>query len=297
MKKFKGFLFLAVIWSGLGSIFAQTPVIHAHRGGAGEYPENTIEAMIHAVSAGVRVLELDVHISADSMVVVSHDPYFHPSKVTWANGKRLPKGSQMRHILFNMSYAQMGSYDIGSLKQSIYPNRVNMFCQIPLLSDLISNVEAYTQRNGIAPVSYNIEIKSLPLKDNRLSPSYETFTRLVMDVLLPRQLGSRLIIQCFDTRTLNLLHSWYPNLKLSYLVDNTRTSLNDLLKNLEFTPAIFSPNYKMVTRNLVEEAHSQGIEVIPWTVDHRSDVITLRNMGVDAIITNYPTQALRWISE
>ncbi len=301
MRSIRTFYYVTLIlylgFLNQSTVHAQVPQVHAHRGGAGEYPENTIEAMLHAVSQGVRVLELDVHITADSLVVVSHDPFIHPSKALRPDGTRIACGTALRQVLFQMSYDKISTYDIGSLAQAKYPQRVNINCRIPLLSDLISNVEVYTKKHQLAAVTYNIEIKSHPFKDNRWSPDYQTFVRLVMDVLRPRNLGSRLIIQSFDTRVLNYLHANYPNLQLSYLVKSRWASLDKLLGKLYFTPSIISPHYKMVNQGFVNQAHSLGMKVVPWTVDRKAEVIRLRDCAVDGIITNYPSQVLDWVEE
>ena len=278
--------------------FAQNPtrpLIHAHRGGAAEYPENTIEAMLHAASIGVPVLELDVHVSADSLVVVSHDPYMSPKKALRPSGKKVLRGTQFRHILFNMPYSKIATYDVGSLPNKDYPNRVNIPCKMPLLGELIREVEEFTRINQIAPITNNIEIKSHAMKDNRMTPQYDTFIQLVMEVLAPYYLGNRLIIQSFDERTLNYLHAAYPDLQLSYLIEGRRYPIKDMSEKLQFTPTILSPHYQLVNPDLVEQCHRRGIQIVPWTVDHRPDILFLWDMGVDGIITNCPKQALEWI--
>lgn len=281
-----------------GTSFGQDvhiPLIHAHRGGAAEYPENTIEAMLHAVSVGVPVLELDVHISGDSLVVVSHDPYMSPQKAIRPDGKKVMRGTQLRHVLFNMPYSKIARYDIGSLPNKAYPDRVNLPCRVPLLAHLIDEVEEFVRINELPPISYNIEIKSHPMKDRRFTPEYDTFINLVMEVLIPKKLGTRLIIQSFDERTLNYLHVAYPDLQLSYLIKNSRYPIKDMFDKLQFMPSILSPHYSLVNQDLINQCHKRGIQIIPWTVDHRPDILFLARMGVDGIITNCPTQALEWL--
>lgn len=270
-------------------------VIFAHRGGSAEYPENTIPAMLNAVSNGVYALELDVHITADYKVVVWHDPYLDSRKVLNADGTKLGRGSKMRNLIYKMSYEKLSKYDVGSLEVKKYKDRVNKKMHISLLSDLIDAVEAYTIKNGLPDVTYNIEIKSHPLADNRLTPTYDLYADLVMQVLYKRRLGDRLIIQSFDVRTLNYLNIKYPDLKLSYLIKSAKYPLKEVRKHLYFTPAILSPNYELVNPQLISECREMGIQVIPWTVNRREDVLFLSKMGVAGIITDYPSDALKWL--
>ena len=67
-----------------------------------------------------------------------------------------------------------------------------------------------------------------------------------------------------------------------------KRSVDQQLKALGFTPAIYSPHYSVVTPNLVKECHSRGMKLIPWTVNEKEKIDALRKMGVDGIITDYP---------
>lgn len=292
---YKAFALLFVIIINKAVVNGQGFEIHAHRGGAALYPENTIEAMLHAVSIGVRTIELDLHISSDNQVIVSHDFYMNSNKVLTPEGKKIGSLKQFYLRLFSMPYKEIKTYDVGSLPQSQYPKRKNCKAYIPLLSELIDQVEAYTVRNGIEPVTYNIEIKSHRFKDGKLTPHYTDFVELVMAVLLPYRLDERLIIQSFDVRTLNYLHEKYPAIQLSYLFKGKKRSVASQLKRLGFTPNYYSPHFKLVDQGLVDEAHKKGMLVVPWTVDDQNEAIRLQGLGVDGIITNYPDRMKEWV--
>lgn len=269
--------------------------LHAHRGGSAHYPENSIEAMLYSASIGIPVLELDVHMTGDNKVVVSHDPFLNPKKVVLNNGEQLIGGSQLRYIIYHMAYGNILKYDIGSLPVKEFPNRINLPASMPLLSQLIDEVEQFTQINGLPPVTYNIEIKSHRLKDNRMSPPYKTYTNQVMKVISSKHIDNRIIIQSFDPRTLNYLNRAYPNIKLSYLLSSSKYPLKTLYKKLDFTPAYFSPSYKLVTPGLINDCHKAGMKIVPWTVNHREDIQYLYRIGVDGIITDYPKLAQEWL--
>lgn len=271
------------------------PVVHAHRGGAALYPENTIPAMIHAVDLGVPVLELDLHVTLDSQIVVSHDAFFNSIKALTPQGDTIPKDQMKNYKLYSMSYDSICKYDVGSRMNPSFPLRKNMKCVVPLVSTLIDSVETYVKQNGKAAVSYNIEIKSDPAKDGIFSPDYRTFTDLCMKVLLSKDLGDRLLVQCFDVRTLNYLHQKYPSVRLSYLVEDHVASFDEQLARLNFTPQVYSPEHDILTEEVVRKAHAKGIEVAPWTVDDQKEILRLKKLGVDAIITNQPDSVMLWL--
>lgn len=271
------------------------PVVHAHRGGAALYPENTVLAMTHAAAIGVPVLELDLHVTKDSMVVVSHDAFLNHVKALTPEGKPIPTDKERDYKIYAMTYDSLRRYDVGSLPNPAYPGRKNVKCCVPLVADLIDSIESLTKSNGIAPVGYNIEIKSDPSKDGIFSPDYRTFADLCMKVLLDKKLGDRLLVQCFDVRTLNYVHEKYPSVRLSYLVEDKNATFEELMSRLNFVPQVFSPESDMLTEEVAEKAHVQGMEIAPWTVDDKQEVERLKKLGVDAIITNRPDSVMRWL--
>lgn len=272
------------------------PVVHAHRGGAALYPENTVLAMTHAATIGVPVLELDLHVTKDSMVVVSHDAFLNSVKALTPEGDTIPVGKDKEdYRIYSMPYDSLRRYDVGSRPNPAYPRRKNVKCCVPLVTDLIDSVELLTKSNGIAPVGYNIEIKSDPSKDGIYSPDYKTFADLCMKVLLSKKLGDRLLVQCFDVRTLNYLHEKYPSVRLSYLVEDKNATFEELMSRLNFIPQVYSPESDMLTKEVMEKARAKGMEVAPWTVDDKTEAERLKKLGVDAIITNQPDSMMVWL--
>ena len=273
------------------------PIVHAHRGGAALYPENTIPAMLHAVEIGVPMLELDLHVTRDSQVVVSHDAYMNSIKALKPNGDDIPVDSARMYSIYSMTYDSLKRYDVGSRPNPAFPNRKNLKCSVPLVSDLIDRVERCTHIKGLRPVGYNIEIKSWPDKDGIYSPDYRTFADLCMKVLLSKNLGDRLLLQCFDPRTLNYVHEKYPNVRLSYLVEDMTVDFEELMKRINFVPQVISPNHAMVDSAFMEKSRKLGMEVAPWTVDEKDEIMRLRTLGVDAIITNQPDCVMNWLKD
>ena len=110
-----------------------------------------------------------------------------------------------------------------------------------------------------------------------------------MEVLLQKGITNRVIIQSFDVRTLQIVHQNYPDVKTSLLVEEGDTkSFQEQLRLLQFTPAVYSPYYKLVNTELLEQCKAMGVQVIPWTVNDLKTIQQLKALGVDGIISDYP---------
>ncbi len=266
--------------------------VQAHRGGAGHMPENTIEAMKHALDMGVNTLELDLHVSADGQVVVSHDPYFHHRYATRPDGTPV-KPEDPKEYIYRMPYSEVAKYDVGSRPNQVWPEQANIKTVKPLAGDLIDFVENYTKEMGYSPVRYNIEIKSVKgVGEGQNWPTYDEFATICCKFLNSKYLDDRLVVQSFDVRALNYIHEKYPELILSYLVDTDIPEFEDYMKLLKFTPQWLSPHYSIVDEELVKTCREKGIKLVPWTVDRPEDIKRMIDLGVDAIISNYPDRVL-----
>jgi len=261
--------------------------LEAHRGGRGLMPENSIQAMIAAVDMGVTTLELDLGISKDGAVVVSHDSYMAADFMLKPDGSEITKDEEKKLLLYGMDYATIRSYDGGTKPHAQFPDQKKFKTYKPLFTELIDSVENYIKSHHLKPVNYNVEIKSSANGDGTAHPVPNVFVKKVMDIVLAKRLSKRLIIQSFDVRPLQVLHRDYPQQKLSFLVANKNTYA-DNIKNLGFTPDAYSPYYLMVTKDMVDVAHQQKVTVIPWTVNSIADIKKMEAMGVDGIISDYP---------
>lgn len=258
-----------------------------HRGCRGLMPENTIPAMKKALDLGVQTLELDVVISKDRQVVVSHEPYMSADIATRPDGTPVTKADEKSVNLYQLTYDEIRKFDVGRKPHPQFAQQQKMAAYKPLLAELIDSVEVYAKAKGMPQPRYNIEIKSSPQTDGTYHPAPAEFVKLVMDVIQPRKLGGRFNIQSFDVRPLQLLHKQYPDVPLAYLTANLKT-LAENLATLGFKPAIYSPYYKTVTAETVKACHEQSLKIIPWTVNTKPEIDALVKLGVDGIITDYP---------
>lgn len=266
--------------------------VQAHRGGAGLWPENTLTSMTNAVLMGVNTLELDLQVSKDGQIVVSHDAYFHPRYATRPDGTEV-KADDPKEYLYTMPYDSIAKYDVGKRASVVWPGKEQSPAVKPLASELIDSVETLVSDYKLSPMRYNIEIKCKKGKDEGANwPEYHEFVDKCMELLLSKDLGDRLVVQCFDVRALNYMHEKYPQVKLSYLISKKDTDWDTYMGKLEFTPDWLSPEYTTVDKNMVDKCHKAGIKLVPWTVDDKSEIKRMIDLKVDAIISNYPDRVL-----
>jgi glycerophosphoryl diester phosphodiesterase len=263
--------------------------IQGHRGCRGLMPENTIPAMLKAVDLSVNTLEMDVVITKDDKVVVSHEPWFETEITTKPDGSFINAGEAMQYNIYQMNYEEVMKYDVGMKPHPRFPQQQKMKVVKPLLSDLIDSVEAYLAKKNLPKVKYNIEIKSLPAGDNKFHPVPSEFAELLMAVIKEKKIEERVIIQSFDFRSLKYIHEKYPSIKSSMLIeDSDENDFDGQLNKLGYTPEYYSPNQTLVDDKLVKQCHDKGIKIIPWTVNDKKQIKKLQKLGVDGIITDYP---------
>ncbi|HEX8333385.1 MAG TPA: glycerophosphodiester phosphodiesterase [Segetibacter sp.] len=261
--------------------------LQGHRGARGLMPENTIPAMKVAIDHGVTTVELDVVISKDNKVVVSHDPYFNELITTTPEGKHLTKKEAEELVLYQMMYDEIKKYDVGLKPHPNFPKQQKIKVHKPLLSELIDSVEDYAKSKGKS-IRYNIEIKSKKSGDGVNHPAPENFSELVLAVIKGKNILNRTTIQSFDIRPLQYIHKAHPVVTLSYLVEKTTQSIEDQFAALGFQPQTYSPNYAILTKEAVAYCHQRKIKVLPWTVNNLSEMNKLIELGVDGIISDYP---------
>ncbi len=262
--------------------------IQGHRGCRGLLPENTIPGFLKALEENVDTLELDVVISGDRKVVVSHDPFFDPA-ISAAPDGSIPADTN----LYLMDYEEIRRFDVGSRGNPAFPGQIPAPAYKPLLSEVFESVKTHGIKKD---VRYNIEIKSLETAYHISQPDPGAFSDLVAEVIKPVT-PSLISIQSFD---FNVLRIWkqriadrqYPAVQLAVLIEpEDNNDITDNLQNLGFQPDIWSPHYSQVTPERVQMLHDKGIRLIPWTVNDRKMMETMKSLGCDGLITDYPDRA------
>ena len=263
--------------------------VQGHRGCRGLMPENTIPAMLKALDLGVNTLEIDVVITKDNKVLVSHEPWFEADITTKPDGSFIKPGEAMQHNIFQMNYEEVAKYDVGMKPHPRFPQQQKIKAIKPLLADLFDSVaESMKLRRRPFP-NFNIETKCLPAGDGRFHPKPEEFVELLMAVIKEKELEERVIIQSFDFRTLKYLHEKYPSIKTAMLIeDSDEYDFDGQLNKLGYTPEVYSPNHTLVDDKLVKQCHDKGMKIVPWTVNDPKRFKKLKKLGIDGVITDYP---------
>ncbi len=260
-----------------------------HRGCRGLMPENTIPAMLHAIDLGVTTLEMDIVFTKDSVAILSHEPFFNHEITTKQDGSFIAEKDERQYNIYQMSFAETQLFDVGLKPHPRFPQQKKMAANKPSLANLIDSVEQYISRKKLTNIFYNIETKTQPLTDNIYHPAPAVFVDRLMKVLNEKGVANRVIIQSFDFRTLQYLHQKYPAMQTAMLIeDYDKRGLEAQLTALGFVPTIYSPAEQLVNEELVKKCHQQHISIIPWTVNDAKKIATLKAMGVDGIISDYP---------
>lgn len=267
--------------------------VQGHRGCRGLRPENTIPAFLLALDSGVTTLEMDVVITRDRQVVVSHEPWMSGAICFDPAGNEIAIKDSLKHNIYSLSYEQVRSYDCGSKGNERFPEQLKMAAYKPLLKDVIVAVENHIKNHTKYEVDYNIEIKSDRQGDNKFHPKPEEFSKLVYELLDQYLPMDRVVIQSFDFRVLKYWHTEYPQIRLAALVENKK-SLQGNLNELGFAPSIYSPYYKLVNEDMVKNCHQKKMRLIPWTVNDEREMLSLKGLGVDGFITDYPDRAAKY---
>jgi glycerophosphoryl diester phosphodiesterase len=280
--------------------------IEAHRGGRARRPENTLPAFADALSMGVDTLELDMGVTRDGVVVVSHERGLNPDITRAPDGHYIPA-----EIPFTkLTLAEVKQYDVGQIRPgSAYAARFPDQLAVPgTRVPTLAEVFALVRRSGDRHVRLNIETKIDPNRPQEsLDPQH--FVAAVLDLLRREKFSDRVMIQSFDWRTLLLIQKQAPEIPTVYLTQQSGADANVHADKASpwtagFDPpdhggsvprtikaaggAIWSPCYGDVDARSVTEAHELGLPVIVWTVNRAEDMARLIDTGVDGIISDRP---------
>lgn len=281
--------------------------IEAHRGGRALFPENTLPSFANALSMGVNTLELDIGVTSDGTIVVSHERGLSPDLARNADGVYVaPPGTPFVRLRLE----QVKKYDVGQIRPGSryaaqFPDQhVVPGTPIPTLREVFDLVRKSGDRN----VRLNIETKIDPHHPDE-SPDPERFVALLLDFLKAEKFADRVMIQSFDWRTLQRIQKLAPAIPTVYLTLQKGSGATIFLDKASdwttgFNPAehgksvpgaikaaggaIWSPYFGDVDADLIAESHRLGLAVVVWTVNKPADMVRMIDMGVDGIISDRP---------
>lgn len=281
-------LLLAAL-SGLSVEAAPSFEVHGHRGARASRPENTLSAFRFALASGVDVLEMDLLVTRDNVLVVTHDPDLNPVTCQTADGKELPAKRRIREL----TLAEVQGFDCGTRVNPRFPDQVAQPGErIPTFAQVLDWLDQGKDPRA-RTVGLNVETKSDPA-DPGAAPEPAVFARLVLAEFRKHGLGKRALLQSFDPRTLVEARKLNPSQRISLLLEDrpARGELTRLARRYEVD--VISPNHEWLKASDVRELHARGVKVVPWTANREKDWKALVGMGVDGIITDDPAGLLKF---
>jgi glycerophosphoryl diester phosphodiesterase len=284
--------------------------LQGHRGARGLKPENTLPSFETAFDIGVTSVETDLHLTADGVVVLLHDPFLN-EKIYRRMSPDAPEPGDMP-LVRNLSLAQLRCYrGDKNPNPAWFPDQeatetplASWFAQsrgidpygVPTLIDLLAFADAYVgeagkragktaeQQAGVSRLRFDLEIKRVPFRpswpDNMLEK------QLVQD-LQKAGMVERAIVRSFDHRSVRTVHHLEPGLATAVIVAAT-APLDPAQLVTSAGAQIYGPDYQFLDEDQVQQLHAAGIRVLPWTVNDPADWSRLLDWGVDGITTDFP---------
>lgn len=292
--------------------------LEAHRGGRDVRPENTLYSYAYAIELGATSIECDMQLTKDGQIVMSHNPILNSDITRDENGNYIENN---KYDIRLMTVDELKKFDVGVMDPNCGEyydlhgkTQFTYDAKIPTLEELMQLIQSYGDKN----IVLNIETKSYP---DPASAGYKNnadpkkFVEIFNNIVKKYDMEDRVVLQSFDWQTLIEMKKLNPNISTSALwqeqpswgrdseslrrYEKKKSSwLGGLdIKDYQGNPVkaahaigtdIISPYYTEISKQDVDEAHSLGMKVVPWTVNNEKDMNMLLDMGVDGIISDKP---------
>ncbi len=272
--------------------------IQGHRGARALFPENTLEGFLAASALGVTAFELDVGMTADGVVVVSHDPALNPDITRDTEGHWLQRrGPTIR----SLTLAALARYDVGRIRPgsrtaALFPDQAPCDgARIPTLAAVLA---------ALPDARFTIEVKTNPAKPDWTAPP-DALVEATLAVIDQAQAAGRVIVESFDWRVQRYIRRARPDIRLAWLT-SAETEAGSVLWWDGVAPGglvpaqvareggpIWAPDHTSLTQAQIQQAHALGLSVLPWTVNEPADMRRLIAWGADGLISDRPDLARR----
>lgn len=292
--------------------------LEAHRGGRDVRPENTLYSYAYAIELGATSIECDMQLTKDGQIVMSHNPILNSDITRDENGNYIKNN---KYDIRLMTVDELKKFDVGVMDPNCGEyydlhgkTQFTYDAKIPTLEELMQLIQSYGDKN----IVLNIETKSYP---DPASAGYKNnadpkkFVEVFNNIVKKYDMEDRVVLQSFDWQTLIEMKKLNPNISTSALWQEQPSWGRDSeslrryekkkspwlggldIKDYQGNPVkaahaigadIISPYYTEISKQDVDEAHSLGMKVVPWTVNNEKDMNMLLDMGVDGIISDKP---------
>ena len=261
----KRFLLILLLTAFTIKPFAQNkPAVVAHRGGAKEFTENTIEAFQRAAQLGAVAIETDIRLTQDGVVVIYHD-----DNVGRVEG--MPFGTK-GPLVAAVNYAELTAKPLKPVGEDQGGRK------IPTFKDVLDKVPT---------VLLNVELKRCP--------RFEELVAKTIAILKDHPAMERVVLEPPDIPTAQKFRAAFGSklkLHINPGYDSSLPYEDSVKKVIAFKPHSLSISYKKLSWEIVDLAHKGGVEVWVWTVDDPLIAQAAALLGADAIKTDKPTMLL-----
>lgn len=281
--------------------------LQSHRGGRGEYTEESRKAFEESVKMGVSTLELDIVLAEDGTPVVWHDPAIQADKCTDTKPatENDPEFPYVGKLIHELNWKQLQTLNCNKVLKDFPDAKAEEENKLLQLQDVFEIAAADPQ------MRFNIETK-IEAEEPDKSAEPQEFVNAILPVVRTNKATSRTTIQSFDWRSLPLVRKAQPDISLALLYDATTwKSGSQWIGDVDYDKVggnvnkaatqlgaeILSPHYKLVTPESVASAHEAGLQVLPWTVNKKPDMQAMIDAKVDGLITDYPTRGMEVLKE
>ncbi len=281
--------------------------LQSHRGGRGEYTEESRKAFEESVKMDVSTLELDIVLAEDGTPVVWHDPEIQADKCTDTKPatENDPEFPYVGKLVHELNWKQLQTLNCNKVLKDYPDAKAEKTNKLLQLQDVFDIAATDPQ------MRFNIETK-IEAEDRQKSATPQDFVDAILPVVRANKATSRTTIQSFDWRSLPLVRKAQPDISLALLYDATTwKSGSQWIGDVDYDKLggdvnkaatqmgaeILSPDYKLVTPENVASAHAAGLQVLPWTVNEKSDMQAMVDAKVDGLITDYPTRGLEVVKK
>jgi glycerophosphoryl diester phosphodiesterase len=287
--------------------------VQGEMGAEGLRPGNTLPAFQYAIDVGADVIEMDMQVTKDNVIVISHDPILHAPYCT---------GPTPSAVIHELTLNEVRKWDCGAIqfpglpRQQVMPGTrmptLDEVFALGVKSKVLFNIETkITPRRRTLEEARAIVLsvaepkpagealdrcaRALMQQGPEMTPGPEEFARMVLAEIRKYQLESRVILESFDFRTLTAMKKLEPRIQLSALC--TGPDLDFVKVGKESGAGIISPLHNFVTAEQVSAAHAAGLRVLPWVANEPADWDRLIAAGVDSILTDYPADLIAYLKQ
>ncbi len=247
--------------------------IFGHRGCRGIYPENTINGFKKAIALGVDGIELDIVVSKNQELIISHESYID------TNYCLTTKLDEKNLNIYKMNVTEIQKIDCGSKFIKEFPSQLKVKEKKPTYKEFKKELNNY---NG----DILFEIKCEYNLVNEYFPEYENYARIVFEETRYSKHLDNIYFMSFDFRILNELFKIMPNSKYIYLSSNK--DFRQEMKLLNFDPVGVGIDFNLISQEIIDFIHNKKQIIYGWTINDEENSKTLTSMGIDGVITDYP---------